>query len=330
LCVVETNICEIGIMRIAYDSCVRAILLILQGYSIACVGIRTMIPERTLRRVWLNFRTYGTVHKPKGELRVRKLSPDDLAWLRLYLSVNSSLYIDEIQSAIWFHRNKNVSASTVLRAIKEFGWTRKKAFPLAKEASPQQQADFISRMQQYSAEQLVFIDEVRTDKRTYTRKYAWSPPGIRPRGFGHFVRGTRYSTVAAMCSVGVLAHFTIENSFTSECLCVFARDYLIPRMNPYPQPRSVVVLDNASTHHAPEFVAMLRQAGLRVEFLPPYTPQFNPIEELFGTLKTLVRRLGTNCAPHMTDMLILYRAFGMISDMSCRAWIRRAGYVVRQ
>jgi len=131
LCVVETNICEIGIMRIAYDSCVRAILLILQGYSIACVGIRTMIPERTLRRVWLNFRTYGTVHKPKGELRVRKLSPDDLAWLRLYLSVNSSLYIDEIQSAIWFHRNKNVSASTVLRAIKEFGWTRKKGLSVS-------------------------------------------------------------------------------------------------------------------------------------------------------------------------------------------------------
>jgi len=309
-------------MRISYDSCVRAIMMILRGYTIACVAERTLIPLRTLYRVWHNYNTYGTVHKPRGADRVRKLGQEDLQWLRNFMWWNSTLYLDEIQQAIWFHRSKHVSPSTLVRAFKAMGWTLKKNFPVAREASPQLQARYLMRMGTYSAEQLVFLDEVRTDKRTQTRRHARAPAGVRARGFGHFVR-------AAMCMFGVLAHFTIEGSFNSERLCEFAQDYLIPRMQPYPAPCSVLVLDNASTHHAPEFVDKLRARGLVVEFLPPYSPMLNPIEELFGTLKTNIRRVSQDPEVNRSDLLIIYRAFSMIKIESCCAWIRRAGYVVR-
>ena len=99
-------------------------------------------------------------------------------------------------------------------------------------------------------------------------------------------------------------------------------------MNPFPAPQSVVVLDNASTHHAPEFIQVLIDAGLRVEYTPPYTPQYNPIEELFGTLKTHIRRIGgAYLAVGGSDYLLIHRAFALITPENCRAWIRHAGYL---
>lgn len=66
-------------MLVSYEACVRAVLMILQGYAIATVSERSLIPTRTLYRIWKNFRDYGTVcpEKEKAE-RPKRLSKEDL------------------------------------------------------------------------------------------------------------------------------------------------------------------------------------------------------------------------------------------------------------
>ena len=61
-------------------------------------------------------------------------------------------------------------------------------------------------------------------------------------------------------------------------------------MNPFPAPRSVLILNNAFCHRSQELKDICEEAGVVLEFLPPYSPDFNPIEESFSALKAWVRR----------------------------------------
>ena len=68
----------------------------------------------------------------------------------------------------------------------------------------------------------------------------------------------------------------------------FARGTLIPNMMPFngSNPKSIVIMDNLSVHHAREVKDLLKQAGILVLYLPPYSPDLNPIEEMFSYVKT--------------------------------------------
>src|SRR3954464_4907009 len=63
-------------------------------------------------------------------------------------------------------------------------------------------------------------------------------------------------------------------------------------MNPYPGDNSVIVMDNARIHHDNELIALLKGLGCRIVFFPPYSPDFNPIETAFSTIKSWIRH---NC-----------------------------------
>ena len=61
-------------------------------------------------------------------------------------------------------------------------------------------------------------------------------------------------------------------------------------MNPYPGPNSVIVLDNAKIHHNEDLIEYLQAFGIRVEFLPPYSPDLNPIETAFSVMKSFLKK----------------------------------------
>lgn len=65
---------------------------------------------------------------------------------------------------------------------------------------------------------------------------------------------------------------------------------LLKKMTPFPGPRSILVLDNAATHHAVEIGELCERAGVKVEYLPLYSPDMSPIESTFLVLKSWIRR----------------------------------------
>ncbi|CAB4404830.1 unnamed protein product [Rhizophagus irregularis] len=72
---------------------------------------------------------------------------------------------------------------------------------------------------------------------------------------------------------------------------IFTRqDMLLPQMNPYPAKHSVLVMDNAHIHHDDDLVTAIENIGGRVLYLPPYSPDFNPIETAFSALKSWLKR----------------------------------------
>jgi transposase len=65
---------------------------------------------------------------------------------------------------------------------------------------------------------------------------------------------------------------------------------LLHHYSRYPKPKSIIVMDNASWHHSEKIMQMYRDAGVVLEFLSPYSPDFNPIEEYFGVLKKFIKK----------------------------------------
>ena len=87
---------------------------------------------------------------------------------------------------------------------------------------------------------------------------------------------------------GILHLDIVNRAYNSELFNGFI-DGLLDNMNPFPAPNSVIVMDNASIHKSDELRAMVEQQGMRVLFLPPYSPDYNPIEESFSAIKAWIR-----------------------------------------
>lgn len=101
----------------------------------------------------------------------------------------------------------------------------------------------------------------------------------------------------------------------------------LPHMNPFPGPNSVVVMDNASIHRTPAVLSFLWRHQIHVVFTPAYTPERNPIEELFAQLKAIIKRHGAAWYRAGVDNAgMVWLAMSSINSDDCIAYIKHAGY----
>lgn len=103
-------------------------------------------------------------------------------------------------------------------------------------------------------------------------------------------RSDRHHILPACTIEGVLTAEVYTGYTDGEVFEQWFEHKLLPHCQPYPAPRSVVLMDNASFHHTEQIVELCNVAGVRLVYLPPYSPDFNPIEEYFGQLKMYIRR----------------------------------------
>ena len=114
----------------------------------------------------------------------------------------------------------------------------------------------------YDPEMLVWIDETGCDRRDATRKYGYRVRGIPICDQRILVRGTRYTAIPVLSTEGIHDVFITEGTMNGERFSEFVRDVLLPHLNPFNgiNPRSVVIMDNASIHHVDEDVDLIRSA----------------------------------------------------------------------
>ena len=168
--------------------------------------------------------------------------------------------------------------------------TRKRTERINPNQDPQLRALWLYKIaSQYSANQLVVVDESAATERTRDRRWAWSPRGVVCRVAQDSPRSSRWSILLVIGINGYLEFEIFHGSFTSERFENFIVK-LLPKMNRFPLPRSVLVMDNVATHHSPYVKQICEAAGVRIEYIPPYSPDLSPIEESFSALKAWMRR----------------------------------------
>ena len=164
------------------------------------------------------------------------------------------------------------------------GFTYKKLHTVALQQDKHLRERFSSEVSVYTTGMFIFIDETGSDARNKLRKYGYSISGIPAKNHTYLVRGERISAIAYMSTAGLVDVKTIHGTANGEVFYNFVRTHLLPHLLPYNgiNPHSVVVLDNCSIHHVTEVVKSIQDVGAHVLFLPPYSPDLNPIEELFS------------------------------------------------
>lgn len=130
-----------------------------------------------------------------------------------------------------------------------------------------------------TSDMLVFVDETGADNRNLVRKYGYSRHGKPLRVHKLLVRGERISAIACLSAAGLLDVKTIKGTTDGDIFYSFIQTHLLPHLMPFngTNPHSVVILDNCTVHHVPEVIKSIEDSGALLIFLPPYSPDFNPI-----------------------------------------------------
>jgi transposase len=174
-------------------------------------------------------------------------------------------------------------------------------------------------MPQLAVARLVFIDESAA-KTNMARTHGYAPRGERlidAAPYGHWHTTT---FVGALRAEGFVAPMVIDGAVNGELFLAYVERVLVPEL----RPGDVVVMDNLASHKAAGVRAAIEAAGGRALYLPPYSPDLNPIENAFSKLKRLLRAAAERTVEG------LWRAIGRLIDRfgpgECRNYFRHCGY----
>lgn len=183
-----------------------------------------------------------------------------------------------------------VSRSTISRTLMRVGWTKKVTRTIAKERSQDLRDDYIERRSHYKAEQMIFVDESGSDRGLATLRRGYAPKGATPVQRKRFHRGKRVQVLPAYTIDGVIYCEAYEENTDTQVFEGFL-ERLLPFCGRYPEPRSVIFMDNASFHFfSPKTKEILAAAGVIIEYQPLYSCDLSPIEFLFGLTKNRIRK----------------------------------------
>lgn len=166
---------------------------------------------------------------------------------------------------------------------------------------------------------LVFIDETWA-KTNMTRARGWAPRGQKllakvPQGHWRtltFLAALRRDRIGAPC--------VIDGPINGESFLAYVEQILVPTL----KPGDIVIIDNLGSHKGKAVRRAIRSAGARLFFLPPYSPDLNPIEQVFAKLKTLLRRAAERTVE------ATWKRIGTLLDaftpQECANYFRNSGY----
>ncbi len=165
----------------------------------------------------------------------------------------------------------------------------------------------------------VFLDEcgVTTD---LLRRYGRSLRGTRLHDHTPCSHWQTHTVIAALRPEALTAPGVFDGPIDSPSFLAYIEQVLVPTL----QPGDVVVLDNLAVHKQPEVRAAIESAGATLRFLPPYSPDFNPIEQVFAKLKAFLRALKPRTFDDVNALVA--RALRLFAPTECANYVRHCGY----
>ena len=165
----------------------------------------------------------------------------------------------------------------------------------------------------------MFIDETWA-KTNMVRTHGRAPRGERLRAgapHGHW-RTTTF--VGALTLRGMIAPFVLNGPINRVAFEAYVEQVLVPEL----RPGDIVIMDNLSSHKGPRTRELIEAAGASLKFLPPYSPNFNPIENAFSKLKAMLRKAAERTVDALWNTI--GKLVGTFTPTECANYFAAAGY----
>lgn len=178
---------------------------------------------------------------------------------------------------------------------------------------------YCRQIAQYPVKRLKFLDESGLNI-AMTRRYGRAMRGQRvhdaaPKNFGRNI-----SILGSLSCYGLDAVMTVEGAVDAAVFRSYVRHILAPTL----RAGDVVVMDNLSVHKTQEIAALITAAGAQLIYLPPYSPDYSPIEPCWGKLKTWLRGMKARTRDALDQALM--KIIPRISNQDARGWFAHCGY----
>lgn len=306
-------------------------LSITKGISTFDLSQTLCVSESTVRRYLRLFLQTGDV-QPVNHRHGPPKTLGDLEQLKVLRLINKNpgIYLEELKGKLSMNFGITVSSATICRTLHFMGCSRQAIQHIALQRNDRLRAKFMAEITIYDPSMLIWIDESGCDRRDSTRNYGYSIRGITPRDHRLLARGKRYSAIPIMSVEGIHDVYLAEGSMNGPRFEEFVQKRLLPILQPFNwiNPLSVVVMDNASIHHVEGVVDLIEgQAGAKLVFLPPYSPDLNPLEEAFSQVKSILKENDQLFQCYSAPRVLLAMAFGMVTKDDCLSYITHAGYI---
>jgi transposase len=185
-----------------------------------------------------------------------------------------------------------------------------------------QRESWFEQFADVTLDRLVFVDEFGASTQMQ-RTHGRAPRGQRvvskvPHGHWKSI-----STIAAMTTRGMTACASFDGATDAELFALFAREALAPTL----RPGQIVVLDNLAAHKTPLVKRLIEETGATLLPLPPYSPDYNPIEQAISKVKGILRSLARREVKGL--FAAIREALGSITADDAIAFMRHSGYAIR-
>jgi len=245
--------------------------------------------------------------------------------IRQIISSNSSLYLKEIREEVFRRELELVSNSTICRILDTLSLSRKRVDEHAVEKfsdyAIERRRMYHAQISQFLVEQMIFLDETGLDYNTIKRRFARSSVGVKATSVRKYTKTKRINVISAIGWDGLVGFRIIDQPTGAVDFNSFIFDIL-----PLLRPGSVLVFDNASFHRAESLEAIVNLSGHFMLFLPPYSPDLNPIEISYSWLKKSLRA-ELDRSPNLFDLIASTAStYGRINATLTRAWFHNCSY----
>lgn len=179
---------------------------------------------------------------------------------------------------------------------------------------------WVKTISEYSPEKLVYLDEsgVNTDM---TRIYGRAVGGARVVDNAPINTPVNTTILSSIRLNGETAYTTYSGGTTGDKFVEYLKEVLIPTLNK----GDVIIMDNMRSHHVKAVKDVVEKAGMVLLYLPPYSPDFNPIEKMWSKIKAILRKLKIRVSTELPAAV--NNAFSQISVTDCQGWFGSVGTI---
>jgi len=287
------------------------------------VAERFGVSASFVRKLRIQVRAEGHADPQYRGGRQRVVKSQHEAEVVAILKATPGATLNELRRELKKRTKLAVSESTMSRTLRRLGITKKqKTIEASERQKPEVKAKreaFLLKRSTWSVSRLIFIDETGITL-TMTSRDAWSPAGQRAVDSAPFRKGESATLVAALTAEGIQAPFLFRGAMDGSALRAYVAEVLIPEL----RPGDIIIWDNLAVHDDALVRDLIAAHGMSLEFLPPYSPDLNPIELAWSFMKRMLRRLATREWPHL--IRAVRSSLAGISPETSLNWFRHCGY----